>query len=124
LRRTWGRCTICVERNLPSTYYCGEECMNAHWPKHKLYHKAQKERAKEIREGTVMEQGHLVAGAPAAGRRCVRHGGGSRCEHPDSRTHSAVAPSGGWGDTPAADRRCIAHGGGSRCEHPGAATAE
>ena len=41
-RRTWSRCTICVERNLPSTYYCGEECMNAHWPRHKAVHKEQK----------------------------------------------------------------------------------
>jgi len=45
-RRTWNRCTICVERNLPSTYYCGEECMNAHWPKHQQYHKEQKQLAK------------------------------------------------------------------------------
>ena len=41
-RRTWGRCTVCIERDLPSTYYCGEECMNAHWPKHQQYHKEQK----------------------------------------------------------------------------------
>ena len=54
-RRTWGRCMVCVERNLPSTYYCGEECMNAHWPKHKVWHKEQKERDKEIREGAVRE---------------------------------------------------------------------
>ena len=46
-RRTWNRCTICVERNLPSTYYCGEECMLAHWPKHKLWHKQQKERTSQ-----------------------------------------------------------------------------
>jgi len=53
-RRTWGRCTVCIERNLPSTYYCGEECMNAHWQNgHKVYHKEQKERAKEIRDGTA-----------------------------------------------------------------------
>jgi len=55
-RRTWGRCTVCAERNLPSTYYCGEECMNAHWHNgHQEYHKEQKERAKEIREGTVLD---------------------------------------------------------------------
>ena len=53
-RRTWNRCTICVERNLPSTYYCGEECMNAHWPQHQLYHKEQKEQAKEMREAKEM----------------------------------------------------------------------
>ena len=45
-RRTWNRCTICVERNLPSTYYCGEECMLAHWPVHKEYHKEQKRKEK------------------------------------------------------------------------------
>jgi len=51
-RRTWGRCTVCVERDLPSTYYCGEECMNAHWLNgHKEYHKAAKQQAKEWREG-------------------------------------------------------------------------
>ena len=49
-RRTWGRCTVCVERKLPSTYYCGEECMNAHWPKHKVYQKEQKRRAEQVRE--------------------------------------------------------------------------
>ena len=54
-RRTWGRCTVCVERNLPSTYYCGEECMNAHWPKHKAYHKEQKQRTEWRREDTVLE---------------------------------------------------------------------
>ena len=51
-RRTWGRCTICVARNLPSTYYCGEECMKAHWPKHKEFHKLHKQSAKERLEGT------------------------------------------------------------------------
>ena len=55
-RRTWGRCTVCVARNLPSTYYCGEECMNAHWPKHQQYHKVQKRKAKERLEGTVAEK--------------------------------------------------------------------
>jgi len=64
-RRTWGRCTVCIARNLPSTYYCGEECMNAHWPKHKEYHKAQQERAKERREGTVLERDRSSAEAQA-----------------------------------------------------------
>ena len=55
-RRTWGRCTVCVERNLPSTYYCGEECMNAHWQNgHKEYHKEQKQRAMALREGAKAE---------------------------------------------------------------------
>ena len=66
MRRTWGRCTICVERNLPSTYYCGEECMNAHWPKHKVYHKLQKEQAEQRREvGTVLDQDRSLAEAEA-----------------------------------------------------------
>jgi len=73
-RRTWGRCTICVARNLPSTYYCGEECMNAHWPKHQVYHKEQKEMAKEFREGTVLE--HDRSTAEAAARHAERTGDG------------------------------------------------
>jgi len=60
-RRTWNRCIICVERNLPSTYYCGQECMNAHWPKHQQYHKEQKQRAKERREGTVDQRNRSIA---------------------------------------------------------------
>jgi len=64
-RRTWNRCKLCVARNLPSTYYCGEECMNAHWPKHQQYHKEQKELAKEIREGTMSEHDRSVVEAQA-----------------------------------------------------------
>jgi len=65
-RRTWGRCTVCVERNLPSTYYCGEECMNAHWDNgHKEYHKVQKECAKVVREGTMMDRTRSLAEAEA-----------------------------------------------------------
>jgi len=64
-RRTWSRCTVCVERNLPSTYYCGEECMNAHWPKHQQYHKEQKQLAKQIREGTLLENDRSRAEAEA-----------------------------------------------------------
>ena len=64
-RRTWGRCTVCVERNLPSTYYCGEECMNAHWPKHKVWHKMQKAWAEESAEGTVVEDNRSTAEAVA-----------------------------------------------------------
>ena len=72
-RRTWGRCTVCVERNLPSTYYCGEECMNAHWHNgHKEYHKVQKEGAKQSREGTGPERNRLIAEAEA--RRAERTG--------------------------------------------------
>jgi len=64
-RRTWGRCTVCVERDLPSTYYCGEECMNAHWPQHKVWHKVQKQQAKETREGGQYERTHSLAEAEA-----------------------------------------------------------
>jgi len=54
-RRTWGRCVRCAELNLPSTYYCGDECAQAHWPKHKVYHKEQTKRAERIREGTQLD---------------------------------------------------------------------
>ena len=54
-RRTWNRCTICIDCSLPATYYCGEECMLAHWPKHKVYHKEQKMRAEQIREDAFSE---------------------------------------------------------------------
>jgi len=65
-RRTWGRCTVCVARNLPSTYYCGEACMNAHWQNgHKEYHKAQKQLAREMREGGQPERNRLLAEAEA-----------------------------------------------------------
>jgi len=72
-RRTWGRCTTCVERNLPSTYYCGQECMNAHWPKHQQYHKDQKERAQKIREGAILECDRSIAETVA--RRAEETGG-------------------------------------------------
>jgi len=52
-RLTWGRCVRCAELNLPSTYYCGDECAQAHWPKHKVYHKEQKQWVERMREGTV-----------------------------------------------------------------------
>jgi len=53
---------VCVERNLPSTYYCGEECMNAHWQNgHKEYHRKQKQRAKECCEGTEPEVARSLA---------------------------------------------------------------
>ena len=70
-RRTWGRCTVCVERNLPSTYYCGEECMHAHWPKHKVHHKQQKQEA-QMRESTVLDRDRSLAEAEA--RRAERTG--------------------------------------------------
>jgi len=52
---------VCVARNLPSTYYCGEECMNAHWPKHKEFHKVAKQLEKESREGTRPDVERSVA---------------------------------------------------------------
>ena len=64
-RRTWGRCVLCVELNLPSTYYCGEECMKAHWPKHKVWHKEQKEKEERIREGTALDHDRSLAEAEA-----------------------------------------------------------
>jgi len=60
-RRTWDRCVRCAERNLPSTYYCGQECMNAHWPKHKVYHKAQTERHQEVRDSQCMDHACSMA---------------------------------------------------------------
>ena len=69
-RRTWGRCVRCAELNLPSTYYCGEECMNAHWQNgHKEYHKEQKQRAKQIREGTLpgLDRENAKKGGTAGG---------------------------------------------------------
>ena len=47
-RRTWDRCKLCARRNLPATYYCGEACMEAHWPKHRQYHKEAKELQRKI----------------------------------------------------------------------------
>ena len=73
-RRTWGRCTVCVERNLPSTYYCGEECMNAHWPKHKVYHKEQKERSKHALEMGLEPGGVDRSMAKAKARRAEATG--------------------------------------------------
>jgi len=65
-RRTWGRCIVCVERNLPSTYYCGEECMNAHWQNgHKEYHKATKQQAKAMREDGQTERNRSLAESQA-----------------------------------------------------------
>ena len=67
-RRTWDRCTRCAELNLPSTYYCGEECMKAHWPKHKVWHMLQKELVEQLREETMILD-HDRSLAEAAARR-------------------------------------------------------
>ena len=72
-RRTWGRCTVCVARNLPSTYYCGEECMNTHWQNgHNKFHKEQKQHHKERCEGIALERDRSLAEAEA--RRAERTG--------------------------------------------------
>jgi len=83
-RRTWSRCTVCVERNLPSTYYCGEECMNAHWPKHQQYHKAQKEWYKEMYENGQLDRTRSLAEEVA--RRAERTG-----DEYDKRCAAALA---------------------------------
>jgi len=84
-RRTWGRCTVCAARNLPSTYYCGEECMNAHWQNgHKEYHKVQKQKAKQLREGGLHE--HTRSLAEAEARRAEATG-----DEYDKRFAAAVA---------------------------------
>jgi len=74
----------CAELNLPSTYYCGDECAQAHWPKHKVWHKEQKEREKELREGTVAE--HDRSAAEAQAREAERTG-----SELDKRCAAAVA---------------------------------
>jgi len=56
----------CAELNLPSTYYCGEECMNAHWHNgHKEYHRKQTQRLKQIRELGQLDHGLSLAEAQA-----------------------------------------------------------
>ena len=87
-RRTWNRCVRCAELNLPSTYYCGPECMEAHWPKHKEYHKVQTQRQKEVREGpsgySCMDHGRSMAKSQA---RIAETTGDERCK----RTADAMA---------------------------------
>ena len=51
------RCVHCAERKLPSSYFCGEECMLANWPRHKKWHKQQKELACH----SVPDRDHLAA---------------------------------------------------------------
>ena len=40
--QTLKRCPICVERKLPSTYFCNEACQAAVWKQHARWHKQQK----------------------------------------------------------------------------------
>ena len=60
-REKWSRCVRCAELNLPATYYCGEECMKAHWPVHRQYHKEQKQQHEQRLEGTLREQERSAA---------------------------------------------------------------
>jgi len=55
----------CAELNLPSTYYCGDECAQAHWPKHKVYHKEQKKWVEQMLEGGQPERTRSAAEAQA-----------------------------------------------------------
>jgi len=64
--RKWPRCTVCIERNLPSTYYCGEECMNAHWPQHKQYHKEQQQKEQQQTTNQVEDDEEMEAFVAAA----------------------------------------------------------
>jgi len=60
-RRTWDRCVRCAELKLPATYYCSPACQESHWPKHRQWHKAQKERAEEFRKGTADDHDRSLA---------------------------------------------------------------
>jgi len=84
-RRTWNRCVRCAELNLPSTYYCGDECAQAHWPKHQAYHKAQKKIAKQIRDSDTVLQNDRSA-VEAQAREAERTG-----DELDKRAAAAVA---------------------------------
>lgn len=34
---------MCYELKLPPSYDCSQACLTSHWPRHKAYHKAQKD---------------------------------------------------------------------------------
>ena len=50
------RCMRCAEAKLPSSYFCGEECMLANWPRHKAWHMQQKAFSKPISPSTLREE--------------------------------------------------------------------
>ena len=50
------RCERCAELRLPSTYFCGEACMLANWPRHKKWHKEQKDAAAQWQSSAGWQQ--------------------------------------------------------------------
>jgi len=60
-RRKWGSCKLCAKRNLPATYYCGEACMEAHWPVHRQWHKKAEEQTKRQLTGDIPQMDRLAA---------------------------------------------------------------
>ena len=71
------RCERCVEQKLPSSYFCGEACMLLNWPRHKAWHKAQKEAVAEHRRTGLAECDRAVAEQTARlaedeGNECAR----------------------------------------------------
>ena len=68
------RCMRCAEAKLPSSYFCGEACMLANWPRHKAWHKAQKEMTATISEA-VLEGVTDRSVAERAARVAEQHGG-------------------------------------------------
>ena len=55
------KCARCVEFKLPSTLYCSPACQANHWPQHKVFHKQQKEEARNVLEGGFMEDDAALA---------------------------------------------------------------
>ena len=73
-RAKWQSCVRCAKLKLPATYYCSAECHEAHWPKHKQYHKEQS--LKAARCVPAMEQERPIANEMT--RRAEQTGG--ECE--------------------------------------------
>jgi len=71
------RCMRCAEAKLPSSYFCGEACMLANWPRHKAWHMEQKQLT-----ATVFTEGGVLVGkdrsiAELAARVAEQRGGES-----------------------------------------------
>ena len=47
---TFGACPRCIEEKLVACTFCTVECLNAHWPRHKKWHRAQRKLAKRLQE--------------------------------------------------------------------------